>query len=121
MSYVVIGVLIVVLFVFLMPLQRIKKHGRANVFLFRVMTKLKSDYPIYETVIENDGRIKCRFNSPGYSFTVDFIYMRNKIQLTVQGETNKFHVCETLPYDAEEIEISLLVILRTMEINRLIQ
>ena len=121
MMYVIIGIsLLLLLNNFFIPVKKIKKHGPARIFLFPVLKKLRDEFPLYNIVIENDGRVKYEFQSSIHNFSADFIYMRSKIQLTVSANVNKFHVCENYPYDVDEIDLAINVILRTLQFNSLV-
>jgi hypothetical protein len=115
MVYVFIGIALLILWNFLIPSKKIKQYGPAKIFLFSVLTKLKGEFPMYKLIDENDGRVKYEFKSTTINFTIDFIYMKNKIQLTISADGNKFHVCESIPYDIDEINFATDLMLRQLQ------
>jgi hypothetical protein len=121
MTYLIIVISLLLVLYFFIPRKKINNHGPAKVFLYPVLKKLRDEFPIYNIIIENDGRVKYKFHSTNLIFTADFIYMRNKIQLTVSSDLNKFHVCESYAYDVGEIDLAINLILRSLQFNSILR
>ncbi len=89
--------------------KQAKTYGPARVFLGPIIRNLQKEYPKYEMITENDGRVKYRFHSTSFSFTTDFIYNPNHVQVSVAWDSivNKAQKVENCQYDREEIERAL--------------
>ena len=61
--------------------KNIERYGVPRIFFRNIVEKLKSDFPDYKTIIENDSRLKIKFQSKSFSLQTDFIYMNNHIQI----------------------------------------
>ena len=85
--------------------KNVKKFGEARYFLKYIILPLQVEYPNHKKIIENKGRLKYAFYDDLFELTFDFIYLPNKIQVTIQQKTHlkSEKRTATCVYDIDEI------------------
>jgi hypothetical protein len=106
--YIIIGI-VVVLFLsakLFGGVKNIETYGPPRIFLNKIIRAFSEDFPSHKLIIENQGRIKIKFQSQSYSLTTDFIYQNTSIQVSLTFDSMVGdHKIRTFncPYDVETI------------------
>jgi hypothetical protein len=109
MIYVYVGLAIILLYFIYYNFKinnKVEKYGEPEYFLKHILLPLKVTYPKYRKLAENKGRIKYVFYDDLFELNFEFIYLPNKIQVSVLMNSNlsSKRVTATCKYDIDEIQ-----------------